>query len=260
MVNQIITVTSTYDLLTLKADSGSLILTQATDYRLRQAFASAGLEDAFNALQARRQRIQQLKESSDLEISSLLRIAVVLYQHEHLEGMEDYLTLFKTEILDKELQLSPSQISQTLSAARVKAQASLSAVATDEEKRLIEEMPRRVAYEYSRLSLPERKACLAEHLAKGVEPSKRSVMKHKRVKNVLPTPQQQPLPQPQEVVDVVVAKPQFTDTLALWNEVKTNIKFLINHIQSKEDLESMRLVLGTKAIELIDQRLAELDQ
>jgi hypothetical protein len=186
--------------------------------------------------------------------------------------MEDYLTLFKTEILDKELQISPYQISQTLAAARVKAQASLSAVATDEEKRLIEEMPRRVAYEYSRLSLPERKACLAEHLETGKAPSDRSVRKHKRVKNVLrtptpecvktilPTPQHQPHPQPQEVVDVVVAKPQFTDTLALWNEVKANIKILINRANTKEDLESMRFVLGTKAIELIDQRLAELDQ
>jgi hypothetical protein len=156
-----------------------LVLPEATDCRLRKAFASAGLEDAFNALQTRRHRIQQLKESSELEINSLLQIATVLYQHDHLPGMEDYLSLFKTEILDKELEIPSYQIYRILGAARVKAQALGSVTATDKERKLIADMPLQVAYEYSKLNLPQRQRCLTDHLARGLAPSKRSIAKYK---------------------------------------------------------------------------------
>lgn len=178
---------TSYDLLNIKADNGSLVLPQQTDYRLRQAFAAAGLDSAFEAINARIERLQQLEPSCELEIESVLAFCVVLFEHEHLEGMGDYINAFKTHTLDRRLQLSPSQISQTLGAAKVKAQAKTSATATDAEKALIADMPRRVAYEYSRLSLPERRSCLEEHVSKGKDPTKRSVMSHKRVKNVLPT-------------------------------------------------------------------------
>ena len=209
--------TTDYDLLNIKADNGSLVLPQQTDYRLRQAFAQAGLEDAFEDLRLRRDRVQSLKDSCDKELSSLLAIAVILYQHEELEGMTGYLEVFKTEILDKQLEIPAYQISRILGAAKVKAQAKTSATATDQERQLIAEMSSCVAYEYSKLNLLERKACLEDHVSRGKEPSKRSVMSFKRhpvggAKKVVPPqplPVEQP-PLPTASVDVVAVAPEPT--------------------------------------------------
>jgi hypothetical protein len=204
-------VSSSYDLLNIKADNGSLVLPQQTDYRLRQAFAAAGLDSAFEAINARRQRIQELRESSNFEVDSLLEIAVILYQHEELDGMTGYLELFKTEILDKELEIPAYQISRILGAAKVKAQTKVSATATDKEKQLIAEMSPRAAYQYSKLSLPERKACLEEHVSKGKVPSDRSVSAFKRrptsVAKKVATPQPQRIEQPPLPLVDVVATP-----------------------------------------------------
>lgn len=203
--------TTNLDLLTIKADNGSLLLPQATDYRLRQAFAQAGLEQAFEAVNARRERIQALRDTSDLEINSLLDIAVVLYQHEQLEGMAGYLEVFKTEVLDKELEIPAYQISRILGAAKVKAQAKTSATATDKEKQLIADMSPRAAYQYSKLNLPERKACLEEHVSKGKVPSDRSVSAFKRrptsVAKKVATPQPQ-LPVESGAIKVAIPQPQ----------------------------------------------------
>lgn len=172
--------TTTYDPLTIRTDSVNFVLPSETDYRLRRAFTLAGLDQAFAAINARRQRVQELQAACSLEMDSLLAVAMVLYQNDHLEGVSEYLKLFRTEVLDKQLQLSPSQISQTMGAAKVKAQVKSSAEATEEEKRLVAAMSLRTAYEYSKLNLYERQRCIAGHIKNVKEPSKVSVMSYKQ--------------------------------------------------------------------------------
>lgn len=189
-----------FDLLNIKTDSANFALPTETDYRLRKAFSQAGLDDAFATINARRQRLQELRESCALEIDSILAVATILFEHEHLDGVSGYLELFKSEVLDRELEIPAYQISRILGAAKVKAQAKASAVATDQEKKLVADMSLNVAYEYSKLNLPERRTCLSDHIRKELEPSKRSVMRFKQqpqagAKKVAP-PQPQLIAQP----------------------------------------------------------------